>query len=190
MLDETYWMTRTNNINFHPTFLQHLSKTSSSKLDKMFDRLHKSLITSILMFWCNPLCICYKDLKDPHGGKAPSNKTPALTKSMNMGIGASNHSFRIVSGDSPETMRKLCLFAKFSYQQIRWTYGIFLSVYISKLTFSYNFIYLYHCNFSVLNFGNGYEGQSSRISSLKRLRDLKGKAKFKNTVKILDLWYL
>ena len=28
------------------------------------------------------------------------------------------HSFRIVSGDSPETMRKLCLPTKFSHQEI------------------------------------------------------------------------
>ena len=29
------------------------------------------------------------------------------------------HSFRIVSDDSPETMRKLCLSTKFIHQQIR-----------------------------------------------------------------------
>ena len=32
---------------------------------------------------------------------------------------AERHSFRIVLGDLPETMRKLCLSAKFSQQQIR-----------------------------------------------------------------------
>ena len=38
------------------------------------------------------------------------------------------HSFRIVSGKSPETMRKLCLSAKSPHQEIRWNYGIFRSV--------------------------------------------------------------
>ena len=37
---------------------------------------------------------------------------------------AERHSFRIVSGDSPETMRKLCLFTKFPYHEIRWNCGI------------------------------------------------------------------
>ena len=35
------------------------------------------------------------------------------------------HSFRIVSGESPETLRKLCLSTKFQHQEIRWNYGIF-----------------------------------------------------------------
>ena len=38
------------------------------------------------------------------------------------------HSFRIVLGDSPETMRKLCLSTKLSYQKIRWNYDTFRSV--------------------------------------------------------------
>ena len=33
----------------------------------------------------------------------------------------------MVSGDSPETMQKLCLSAKFPHQEIRWNYGIFRS---------------------------------------------------------------
>ena len=33
--------------------------------------------------------------------------------------------FRIVSGESPKTMRKLCLSIKFPHQEIRWKYGIF-----------------------------------------------------------------
>ena len=32
--------------------------------------------------------------------------------------------FHIVLGDSPETMRKLCLSTKFPHQEIRWKYGI------------------------------------------------------------------
>ena len=32
-----------------------------------------------------------------------------------------------VSGESPETMRKLCLSTKFAHQEIRWNYGIFCS---------------------------------------------------------------
>ena len=43
MLDETSWMTRTNNINFHPTFLQHLSNISSNMLDKMLDGFNYAL---------------------------------------------------------------------------------------------------------------------------------------------------
>ena len=35
------------------------------------------------------------------------------------------HVFCIVSGDSPETMQKLCLSTKFPHQEIRWNYGIF-----------------------------------------------------------------
>ena len=34
--------------------------------------------------------------------------------------------------DSPETMRKLCLSAKFPYQEIRWNYGILGSETINK----------------------------------------------------------
>ena len=37
------------------------------------------------------------------------------------------HSFRIVLGDSPETMRKLCFSTEFPQQEIRWNYGIFHS---------------------------------------------------------------
>ena len=35
---------------------------------------------------------------------------------------------RIVLGDLPETMKKLCLSSKFPHQTIRWNYGIFCSV--------------------------------------------------------------
>ena len=34
------------------------------------------------------------------------------------------HSFRIVSDESPETMRKLWISTKFPHQEIRWNYGI------------------------------------------------------------------
>ena len=40
------------------------------------------------------------------------------------------HSFRIVSGDSPETMRKLCLSKKFQHQVIRWNNNILHNVMI------------------------------------------------------------
>ena len=43
------------------------------------------------------------------------------------------HSFCIVLGDSPETMRKLCFSAKFPHQEIRWNYGIFYSVILFTL---------------------------------------------------------
>ena len=38
------------------------------------------------------------------------------------------HIFRIVSGDSPKTRRKLNLSTKFPLQEVRWNYGIFRSV--------------------------------------------------------------
>ena len=38
------------------------------------------------------------------------------------------HSFRIVSGESSETMWKLCLSTKFPHHEIKWNYGIFRSV--------------------------------------------------------------
>ena len=41
-------------------------------------------------------------------------------------------SFRIASGESPETMRKLCLSKKFPHQEIRWNYGIFPVEFITK----------------------------------------------------------
>ena len=44
MLDETGLMTRTNDRNFHPTFLQDLSSISSNMLDKMLDWFNEALI--------------------------------------------------------------------------------------------------------------------------------------------------
>ena len=49
-------------------------------------------------------------------------------------------SFRIVSGESPETMQKLCLSIKFPHQEMRWNYGIWRSEFeiekkICKVTF-------------------------------------------------------
>ena len=49
MLDETWWMTRRNDINFHPTFLQHLSNISFNILDKMLDRFIWALM--IVLIW-------------------------------------------------------------------------------------------------------------------------------------------
>ena len=43
------------------------------------------------------------------------------------------HIFRIVSGDSPETMRELCLSTKFPHQEIRCNYGIFCSAISCKM---------------------------------------------------------
>ena len=37
-------------------------------------------------------------------------------------------SFRRVSGESPKTLRKLCLSTKFPHQLIRWNFGILCSV--------------------------------------------------------------
>ena len=51
---------------------------------------------------------------------------------------AERHIFRIVLDDLPETMRKLCLSAKFPHQEIKWNYRIFCSVFwkLSKPYFS------------------------------------------------------
>ena len=46
---------------------------------------------------------------------------------------AEGYSFQIISGDSPETLRKLCLSAKFPYQEITWNYGILRSVELFRL---------------------------------------------------------
>ena len=55
------------------------------------------------------------------------------------------HSFRIVLGDSPETMQKLCLSTKFPGQKIRWNDDI-LHSYTTKKTekkkLEFNFIKL------------------------------------------------
>ena len=45
---------------------------------------------------------------------------------------AERHRFRKVSGDSPKTMRKLCLSTKFSHQKIMCNYGILRSVTFNK----------------------------------------------------------
>ena len=42
------------------------------------------------------------------------------------------HSFRIVSGESPETLRKLWLSTKFPHHKIRWNYGILRSAWKRK----------------------------------------------------------
>ena len=50
------------------------------------------------------------------------------------------HSFRIVSDETPETMRKLCLSTKFPHQKIRWNYSILPSVnYCSYILTFFNF---------------------------------------------------
>ena len=41
---------------------------------------------------------------------------------------AERHSFRVVSGDLPKTLQKLCLSTKFPKQKIRWNYGVLRSV--------------------------------------------------------------
>ena len=38
------------------------------------------------------------------------------------------HSFRRVSSDCPETLRKLCLSKKFPYQEIRWNFDVLSNV--------------------------------------------------------------
>ena len=40
------------------------------------------------------------------------------------------HSFRRVSGDSSETLQKLCIFTKYKNQEIRWNFGILCSDFI------------------------------------------------------------
>ena len=43
MLNERCWMTRTNDINFHPAFLQYLFNISPNMLGKMLDRFNYEL---------------------------------------------------------------------------------------------------------------------------------------------------
>ena len=52
------------------------------------------------------------------------------------------YSFRIVLGESPETMRKLCLSTKFPHLEIRWNYSILRSVRIHKNLKSWSMSYL------------------------------------------------
>ena len=65
------------------------------------------------------------------------------------------HSFRIVSGESPENVRQLCLFTEFPHQDDMWNYGIFtvwpLGFNISQKLFSrfshesYKWLDLFSC---------------------------------------------
>ena len=60
-------------------------------------------------------------------------------------------SFRTVSSESPETMRKLCLSTKFTHQEFRWSYGVLRSV-ISHTVLRLRGAYLF--NVSVQNLQN------------------------------------
>ena len=42
-----------------------------------------------------------------------------------------SYTFRMVSGDLPETMQKLCLSSEFPHEEIMWNYGILLSSFIN-----------------------------------------------------------
>ena len=53
------------------------------------------------------------------------------------------HSFRVVSDDPPETMRNLCLSAKFSHEEIRWNYNIFRRVYFPIIIIISHHLYLH-----------------------------------------------
>ena len=63
------------------------------------------------------------------------------------------HSFHIVSSDYPETMRKLCLFTKFPYQETRRNYCIFCSAlhYTCDEHLSHLKCYIYKERFHELN---------------------------------------
>ena len=60
------------------------------------------------------------------------------------------HSFLIVPGDWPETMRKLCLSTKFSHQEIRWNQGIFLSLFF--FTSYYDAMIITSCGYMYIIF--------------------------------------
>ena len=66
------------------------------------------------------------------------------------------NSFRIVSGDSPETMWKLCLSTKFSHQEIRWNYGILRSVRYWKFLLFRDFPALFHFFAFIISFYSSY----------------------------------
>ena len=65
------------------------------------------------------------------------------------------HSFRKVSGESPETMRKLCLSSKFPHKEIRWFYGILRST-LCATFYNLNHFQPFSYFLVVLNFGSFY----------------------------------
>ena len=68
-------------------------------------------------------------------------KIPLLYLIFWCGNFVERYSFRIVSGESPETIRKLYLSTQFPHQEIRWNYGIFRSV-IGYIMISFNDHYI------------------------------------------------
>ena len=68
------------------------------------------------------------DLNDSDFHSLPLRKIPWFHLISWCGNFVERHSFHIILGDSPETMRKLCLSAKFSNQEIRWNYSILRNV--------------------------------------------------------------
>ena len=56
--------------------------------------------------------------------KKPLCKIPLFHLTYLCGNFLERHTFCIVLGESPETIRKLCLSTKFLHQEIRWNYGI------------------------------------------------------------------
>ena len=81
------------------------------------------------------------------------------------------HSFRIDSGESPETVRKLCLSTKCPQQEIRWNYGILRSGWKIQCLYSIDLCLnvsscasVYPVCFSILNWYF-----KSRFNKLKRV---------------------
>ena len=83
----------------------------------------------------------------------PLRKIPKFLLISWCGIFVERHSFRIVSGESPKTMRKLCLSTKFRQQEIRWNYDIICSDSMVALYFSlsplYNQYNVSQCNIMI-----------------------------------------
>ena len=77
----------------------------------------------------------------PENSSRSLRKVPLLHPISWCGNFVESHSFHIVSGDSPETMRKLCLSTKFPHQEIRWI-TVFYAVDVTRETSSFNFWYM------------------------------------------------
>ena len=59
-----------------------------------------------------------------------------------------SHNFRKVSGESPETLRKLCASTKFSHQEIRQIFGILRSaVHLYQFTLPHKVLLLHKSSF-------------------------------------------
>ena len=76
------------------------------------DVLHKSILTNFVK------------IRKKTPALINTAKNIVISRNFLCGNFVKRSSFLKVSGDSSETMRKLCLSSKFPHQEIRWNYGI------------------------------------------------------------------